>query len=187
VQPVEAIAISSDGKRLVTGSRDHSARVWSVESQSVEHFFYGHTAAVREVAWDETERFVLTLSIDGQVLVWDSETGRRISRLRSTSEAILQAEFLHGSTLVVTSTSSGAVRVWNAVTGNVVYTYADTNPTTSTFHLLSDESTGVKSLLAVSKNGFIQQRPANIEKRSMDDKQLGRFIQRMTSDDSDLQ
>lgn len=187
VQLVEAIAISSDGKRLVTGSRDQSARVWSVESQSVEHFFYGHTAAVREVAWDETERFVLTLSIDGQVLVWDSETGRRISRLRSSSEAILQAEFLHDSTLVATSTSSGAVRVWNAVTGNVIYTYSDTNLTTSTIHLLSDESTGAKSLLAVSKNGFIQQWPANIKERSMDDEQLGRSIQYMTSDDSDFE
>ena len=186
VQPVEAIAISRDGKRIVTGSRDHSARIWSVENESVEHFFYGHTAAVSQVGWNDNERFVMTRSIDGQVFVWDSETGRRTCRLRSNRDAILQAQFLHDPTLVVTTTSSGAVRVWNTAKDNVVFSYADTNPSTLTCHLLDDESTGTKSLLAVSKNGFIQQWQADIEQRAMDDDQLGRIIQRMTSHGLDL-
>ena len=187
MQPIEAVSVSDDGKRIITGSRDHSARIWSVENESVEHLLYGHTAAVNHIVRNETGGLVLTLSIDGQAIIWNCETGHRVCELRSDSEAILQAEFLHDPALVVTTTSSGAVRVWDTANGRVIYSYAERGPSTSTCHVLENQTAGTKSILAVSKNGFVQQWSAEIEKRSMDNDSLVRAIRRIAGRKSETE
>jgi WD40 repeat protein len=47
---VESIAVSDDGKRLLTASRDHTVRVWDTASGRQESIFTQHKSAVLAVA-----------------------------------------------------------------------------------------------------------------------------------------
>ena len=81
--PVTSLAFSHDGKRLLSGSFDHTARLWDVETGRQIRRFWAHTWWVWSVAFcpefdaagnrvDETR--LLTASQDGTVIVWTDPT-----------------------------------------------------------------------------------------------------------------
>src|SRR5205085_10333669 len=65
--PVSSVAWSPDGKRLVTGSFDKTAKVWDADKGQELLFLKGHTGAVTSVAW----------SPDGKRLATGASTRRR--------------------------------------------------------------------------------------------------------------
>ena len=75
---VEAVAVSADGARAVTGSGD--ARVWDLASGRCEHVLKGHTDAVAAVAVSADGARAVTGSDDGTVRLWDLDSGQQIDR-----------------------------------------------------------------------------------------------------------
>ncbi len=69
-EPVPAMAISPDGRRLVTGSADRTIRLWDVASGRELHQLKGHTDAVTCVAFSHDGRRVVSGSLDRTVRVW---------------------------------------------------------------------------------------------------------------------
>ena len=69
---VEAMAFSSGGRWLVTGSEDRTVRVWEVESRKEVVPFHGHEWDVATVAFGPGSRTVLSAGEqDGAVYQWD--------------------------------------------------------------------------------------------------------------------
>ena len=58
-------------RRVVSGSRDATLRVWDVETGECLHVLVGHVAAVRCVQYDG--RLVVSGAYDYTVKVWDPE------------------------------------------------------------------------------------------------------------------
>jgi WD40 repeat protein/serine/threonine protein kinase len=75
---IEALAFSPDGKRLVTGSRDQSAKIWEVETGNELFDLKGHTGAVVYVAFSTDGKRIVTVTQDGSVKNWDPETGKEL-------------------------------------------------------------------------------------------------------------
>lgn len=59
-------------RRVVSGSRDATLRVWDIETGQCLHVLMGHVAAVRCVQYDG--RRVVSGAYDFMVKVWDPET-----------------------------------------------------------------------------------------------------------------
>lgn len=68
---IPALAISSDGRRLATGSDDRSIKVWDVISGKLLHTFTGHTDTVTCVAFSADGRRIVSGSYDRSVRVWN--------------------------------------------------------------------------------------------------------------------
>ena len=68
-----SIAISGDGRRVITGGLDQLVRVWDVESGVVLYTLKGHTGTVSSVACDMTGKIVAAASHAPNLLVWDAE------------------------------------------------------------------------------------------------------------------
>jgi hypothetical protein len=64
--PITAVALTADGKRAVSGSDDHTLRVWDLESNHPPRVLEGHSGPVRAVA----------LTTGGKRSVSGSETTR---------------------------------------------------------------------------------------------------------------
>ena len=69
-------AISPDGKRVITGSEDTTARLWDATTGQELAVFQGHAATVVNVAFGPDGNRVLTGSNDRTARLWDAETRR---------------------------------------------------------------------------------------------------------------
>lgn len=67
---VPAMAISPDGRRLVTGGDDRTVRLWDVGNAKQLHEFKGHTDTVTCVAFAHDGRRVASAGLDRTVRVW---------------------------------------------------------------------------------------------------------------------
>jgi WD40 repeat protein len=68
---VTAVALSSDGRRLLSGSEDNTARLWDAATGKAIATLAGHTAQVTAVAFSPDGTRVLTGSRDNTARLWD--------------------------------------------------------------------------------------------------------------------
>ena len=68
---VGAMAFSRDGKKVVTGSRDTTVRIWDVATGNERQRLEGHTGDIHFVAFSPDGTKVVTISEDKTVRIWD--------------------------------------------------------------------------------------------------------------------
>ena len=122
---VASANFSPDGKQIVTGSWDSSARVWDAESGADLLKLAGdegHTAFVNSAVFspDPEGSRILTASDDGTAKVWDSKTGKVLLTLKGHTDRVRHAEYSPDGSLIVTSSSDRTARLWNSQTGEPV-------------------------------------------------------------------
>src|SRR5690606_17881303 len=67
---VNAVWLSDDNRRAVSGSDDGTVRLWDLVTGRCLRTFEGHSAGVTSVSVDLQERYVLSGSGDGSVKLW---------------------------------------------------------------------------------------------------------------------
>lgn len=72
---VLALAFSSDGRLLATGSRDQKARIWDTKSGKLRARPMPHGAAVNLLRLTSDNQLLLTGCADGAVRIWDAASG----------------------------------------------------------------------------------------------------------------
>ena len=113
---VLCVAVSPDGRRAVTGSRDKTLILWDIETGTILSTLLGHSGFVLDVSVGTGVgggRAVST-STDRTVIVWDLETGTQIGVIEgpvSFPRAVISAD----ARTVVTTTAEGMLRVWDLV------------------------------------------------------------------------
>ncbi len=57
---VIAVSFSSDGKHIVSGSRDGTIKIWSVKTGKCIKSLYGHTASVDIVSFGLNDKYIFS-------------------------------------------------------------------------------------------------------------------------------
>jgi uncharacterized caspase-like protein len=83
---VHAVAVSPDGKLLLTGSYDGTARLWDATTGRLVRRLEGHTSAVMSVAFSPNGEFILTGGGDSTTRLWRTATGKELCRLISFND-----------------------------------------------------------------------------------------------------
>jgi WD40 repeat protein/serine/threonine protein kinase len=113
---VWAAAISHDGRSVVTGGSDNTARLWDVATGRPRGEPLRHDYPVWSVAFSPDDRTVLTGGGDddhhvGGVRLWDAESGKLVGALPSYTEQVDKAVFSSDGHTILT-VSSGGARLW---------------------------------------------------------------------------
>jgi serine/threonine protein kinase/WD40 repeat protein len=121
-QDVSAVAFSHDGRRMITGSWNGSARVWDSRTAVPVTPFVILDGAVRCVAFDASGSRVVTAGgtppffEQGLARVWDAHTGSPITRVIKHSHPFRWAAFSPDGRWLVTQ-DRAAAQLWDAATG----------------------------------------------------------------------
>ncbi len=81
-QRVFAVRFSPDGRFVLTGSTDQTARLWEVATGRCLHTFAGHTGQVGSLGFSGDGRHAFSCSSDGTVKVWEVDSGRCLRTVR---------------------------------------------------------------------------------------------------------
>jgi WD40 repeat protein len=117
VKGTRSAEFSVDGKRVLTGSDDGTARLWDVESGIEVMSFKGHTGAVLSAHFSDNGKSIVSASSDRTVRVWDVGSGKEIMQLLGSGGDVYGARFSADGTRIVTASGDHKVRVWDTLTG----------------------------------------------------------------------
>ncbi len=112
--PVVAAEFSPGGERLVTASRDGTARVWTRDGggAGTTAVLAGHRGAVLAASFAADGQRLVTASVDGTARVWPADGRGAPKVLAGHRGAVLAARFDGRGGRVVTASEDGTARVW---------------------------------------------------------------------------
>jgi WD40 repeat protein len=119
IDGITAVAFSSDGTKVLTGSVDKTARLWHVDSGREIRAFAGHTDRVTSVAFSPDGKQVLTGSNDKTARLWDAGNGKLLRELRH-GWFVRAVAFSPNGKQIVTGCEDSTARLWNANSGTQI-------------------------------------------------------------------
>ncbi|KZP33848.1 WD40 repeat-like protein [Athelia psychrophila] len=119
-QEIYSLAFSSDGRLVVSGSGDKTARIWDLESASAEAKVLSvsdrdsaHDTGVTSVAISTSGHLVAAGFIDGVVRIWDAQTGALLERLPGHKDSVYSVAFTPDGKGLVSGSLDKTLKYWD--------------------------------------------------------------------------
>jgi WD40 repeat protein len=117
---VLSVAVTPDGKYVVSGSADNTVRLWDLPTGKEVRRFMGHRSEVNSVAVTPDRKYVVSGSSDKTVRVWDLATGQEVRRFMGHEDWVLSVAVTPDGQYVVSGSGDKTVRLWELATGQEV-------------------------------------------------------------------
>jgi WD40 repeat protein/septum formation inhibitor MinC len=119
---VSSVAFSPDGRRIVSGSRDQTLRLWDAQTgQPIGEPLRGHEREVSSVAFSPDGRRIVSGSDDRTLRLWDAQTGQPIGEpLRGHEREVSSVAFSPDGRRIVSGSDDQTLRLWDAQTGQPI-------------------------------------------------------------------
>jgi hypothetical protein len=117
---VNSIALSSDGRYLVTGSNDETAKLWDLSSGQEIRTFQGHTQGVESVALLSDGRYLVTGSNDGTAKLWDLSSGQEIRTFQGHTAGVMSVALSSDGRYLVTGSNDETAKLWDLSSGREI-------------------------------------------------------------------
>jgi WD40 repeat protein len=121
---VTSASFSKDAKRIVTGSHDNTARIWSAQTGALEATLEGHEDIVSAVRFAPDGAFVATSSFDTIVRLFSAKTGSEVRRFIGHKTYVSDVDFSPDGKLILSSSGDGdqfyldnTARLWDVSSG----------------------------------------------------------------------
>jgi WD40 repeat protein len=114
---IAALAVTPDGRRLITASEDGTARVWDMNSRRQLRVLSGHTNYVWGLAISRDGRTVVTSSLDADIRIWNIETGETKRIIDGHTGGVGCVAFTTDGKQLVSASADKTIRFWNPETG----------------------------------------------------------------------
>jgi WD40 repeat protein/tetratricopeptide (TPR) repeat protein len=119
---VSSVAISPDGKHVVSGSRDHSVKVWDTLTGKNLLTLKGHTGEVTSVAISPDSKWIISGSEDHKVKVWDRRSGKELRTLDGHSGGVNSVAISPDGKRIISANTDHTVKMWDASSGKELLT-----------------------------------------------------------------
>ncbi len=114
------IVLSPNGRNIASVSRDHTAKVWNLETGELQTKLQGHKHKVIRAVFSPNGRLLATGSEDRTARLWDIATGKLMATLQHRGTVASLAFSPGGKLLATASDNERKVNFWDATTGRLV-------------------------------------------------------------------
>jgi len=121
---VTSVAVTPDGRRIVSGSEDNTVVVWDLEAGTLIHRLSGHRGRVTSVAVTPDGRHTVSGSLDNTVAVWDLEAGTLIHQLKGHQDRVNSVAVSPDGLRIVSGSEDNTVAVWDLEAGTQIHQLA---------------------------------------------------------------
>lgn len=90
---ISGLAVSPDGDRLATASRDLAVRLWSLTSGQPEATFVGHLSPARKLCFSPDGTLIVSADDGGVVKFWDLESKSEMMELHDIKSPLADLRF----------------------------------------------------------------------------------------------
>ncbi|PVG01142.1 WD40 repeat-like protein [Serendipita vermifera] len=120
--PIFALGLSRDGQRIVSGSDDHTVRMWNVETgEVIGGPLRGHGSSVFSVAFSHDGTRVVSGSGDNTIRIWNVEDGEPVGGpLGDHQSSVYSVSFSPDDRRIVSGSYDKTVRLWDVETGKMI-------------------------------------------------------------------
>jgi WD40 repeat protein len=110
---IGAIAVSQDGRYLVSGGYDHTVRVWDIKTGKLHCTLFGHDGGVNGLAFAGDSKILASGSEDTTIKIWDVEEGRELQTLTGHTKFVRGICFSRDGRLLLSGSGDETIRFWN--------------------------------------------------------------------------
>ena len=135
---VNAVAITPDGKQVLSGSDDRTLKVWEFETGSELQTLTGHKRSVTALVVTPDGRHLISASDDCTLKIWELTRGHEIHVLGNHAAGVTCVAITPDGEHVVSASEDGVVKVWNLKTGRELRTLAGHSSCVNTVAVSAD-------------------------------------------------
>ncbi|KJU84114.1 repeat-containing protein [Candidatus Magnetobacterium bavaricum] len=117
---VTCVAISADGMKIVSGSKDNTLRIWDIATGNLLKTLEGHSSVVSSVAISADDKKIVSGSKDNTVKIWEMATGIMIKTLQEHSDDVTSVAISADGMKIVSGSDDNTVKIWDMPTGSLI-------------------------------------------------------------------
>lgn len=111
---INALAISSDGTTLASGSADRTVKLWNIESRIPRCTLSGHSSLVEAVVFSPDGSTLVSGSWDYTIKFWNVDTGELIHTLGEHSGWIKCLAISSDGLIILSGSADKSIKIWDA-------------------------------------------------------------------------
>lgn len=114
---VSSVVVTPDGQHIISGSFDHTLKIWNLKSGTERHTLIGHTDWVWDVVVTPDGHYVVSASADRTLKVWDLETKTEKYTLTGHHDAVRAVAITPNGEKIISASSDQTLKVWDLKSG----------------------------------------------------------------------
>jgi WD40 repeat protein len=115
--PDGVMAISFDGKIVLTGHSDGRIRVWELSAGKLINEFKAHNGQITSISFSPNGSLIATSSTDGTACVWNSKSYRQLFVFSDDKGPVTGVAFTPDGKYTITRSANGLLMYWDNKTG----------------------------------------------------------------------
>ncbi len=120
---VNSVAISPDGRYILSGSDDGTMKLWEFSSGAEIRNFVGHTNSVLSVAISPDGSYALSGSDDETIKLWDISNGSEIRSFVGHTNSVHSVAFSPDGSYALSGSDDDTMKLWNLSSGDYIHSF----------------------------------------------------------------
>ncbi len=110
---INALVLTPDSKKIITGADDTTIRVWDLERGSQIFLFTKHTKKINALAVNTDNTICVSASNDKYLHVWDLIQGKCVATLAGHTSYINSVVITPTGTNAISASSDNTIKIWD--------------------------------------------------------------------------